>query len=310
MDLALYLKRLSQQPVAPGHHGDSTQEQAGAVQALLQTPRTGRRFKREAEHHAGQLATVTTLGAWRRGKEGAGGEALPDSVRARFESHFGQDFSDVRIHTGEEAERSAAAMGANAYTVGNDVTFAKGNYAPESPEGRRLLAHEMTHVAQQNATGKHRTGKGGGAAVTPAPRGVQCDDHDTGGQYQLQMPGLRRPWWMEPQEPRLQLRLDPAIQAELALMRMRYVQRMLAPDFVRRSVLDLDPSSLLPSLPPDFMRMPTLPEPASPVPAGRGPATPRAATCGDLVRAIMAIPAVDSAITTLRSDAMSRVRNE
>ena len=62
------------------------------------------------------------------------------------------DFSQVRVHTGPKAAESARALGARAYTVSNAVVFGEGQYAPETSAGRRLLAHELTHVMQQRAT--------------------------------------------------------------------------------------------------------------------------------------------------------------
>ena len=79
-----------------------------------------------------------------------GGQPLPESVRAFFEPHFGHDFSQVRVHRDADAAASALAVNARAYTVGRDVMFGAGQYAPEMTAGRRLLAHELTHVVQQN----------------------------------------------------------------------------------------------------------------------------------------------------------------
>lgn len=75
--------------------------------------------------------------------------ALDGSTRAFFESRFDHDFSQVRIHNDGTAARSAGAIDALAYTVGNDVVFGKGQFSPHSESGRRLLAHELTHVTQQ-----------------------------------------------------------------------------------------------------------------------------------------------------------------
>jgi len=66
-----------------------------------------------------------------------------------MEPRFGHRFGDVRVHTGEQAAESAQAVGAMAYTVGNQVVFGKGRYQPSSAEGRHLLTHELTHVVQQ-----------------------------------------------------------------------------------------------------------------------------------------------------------------
>lgn len=79
-----------------------------------------------------------------------GGNALPTSERAFFEPRFGRDFSGVRIHTGPAAAESARTLGAAAYTLGHDIVFAPGRYSPGTDSGRRLMAHELTHVVQQS----------------------------------------------------------------------------------------------------------------------------------------------------------------
>jgi len=79
------------------------------------------------------------------------GLPLDQAAQAFFHRQgFGHDFSRVRVHTGDRAAASAEAVHAAAYTVGQNVVFAAGRYAPETPAGRRLLAHELTHVAQQS----------------------------------------------------------------------------------------------------------------------------------------------------------------
>lgn len=81
------------------------------------------------------------------------GQRLPNSVREAMEERFGQDFGDVRIHFGEESERSAASERADAYTVGRHVVFGAGHFAPKTNAGRELLAHELAHVVQQSRGG-------------------------------------------------------------------------------------------------------------------------------------------------------------
>jgi hypothetical protein len=77
------------------------------------------------------------------------GQPLEPSVRVEMQSRLGHDLSRVRIHTDARAAASAQAMGAAAYTVGQDVSFAAGRYAPHTEPGQRLLAHELTHAVQQ-----------------------------------------------------------------------------------------------------------------------------------------------------------------
>ena len=81
----------------------------------------------------------------------SGGTALPPDVRADMEARLGGDFSAVRVHTGDAAWRSADALSAEAYTVGDDIVFARGGYAPHDPLGRLRLAHELSHGACSSA---------------------------------------------------------------------------------------------------------------------------------------------------------------
>jgi Domain of unknown function (DUF4157) len=80
------------------------------------------------------------------------GDPLTPSSRAFFELRFGQDFSRVRVHTDTTAAQSARAVHARAYTVGRNIVFAVGEFAPGSHEGRQTLAHELAHVIQQDQT--------------------------------------------------------------------------------------------------------------------------------------------------------------
>ena len=94
----------------------------------------------------------------------AEGKPLPVHVRQKMESRFGEDFRGVRIHEGSSAAETAQRMEARAYTVGRDIVFDRGEYAPELDSGSRLLAHELAHVVQQSRTSGARSG----AAETPA----------------------------------------------------------------------------------------------------------------------------------------------
>jgi hypothetical protein len=80
-----------------------------------------------------------------------GGQPLAGGTRTTMESRFGHDFSGVRVHTGPEANSLARDLGADAFTVGRNIFFGSGRYAPESAGGQRLLAHELTHVVQQES---------------------------------------------------------------------------------------------------------------------------------------------------------------
>ncbi len=78
------------------------------------------------------------------------GQTLDPASRNFLEPRFGADFGDVRVHTDSKAAESAAAVNALAYTVGRQIVFAQNQYSPHSTAGRRLLAHELVHVLQQN----------------------------------------------------------------------------------------------------------------------------------------------------------------
>jgi hypothetical protein len=81
---------------------------------------------------------------------------MPGRLRSFFEPRFGQDFGSVRIHTGPEAAEAAQGVRARAFTIGRDVVFGGGEYQPTSARGQRLLAHELTHVVQQQSAGAGR----------------------------------------------------------------------------------------------------------------------------------------------------------
>jgi GH24 family phage-related lysozyme (muramidase) len=123
------------------------------------------------------------------GSLNSSGQAIPDNSRKFFESRFGRDFSNVKIHTDTVAAKSAQSINALAYTTGNNIVFNSGQYAPESDTGKRLMAHELTHVLQQSSsqTNLQKSDKQNSAAVqnfsnsnviaragnrAPAPTGV------------------------------------------------------------------------------------------------------------------------------------------
>ncbi len=99
------------------------------------------------------------------------GSPLEEPVRADMEARLGQDFSDVRVHTGDAAHESARSVNAHAYTVGNNVVFQRGSYDPASSQGQTMLAHELTHVVQQ---------RNGPVDGTPTGDGVRVSDPSDG----------------------------------------------------------------------------------------------------------------------------------
>jgi outer membrane protein OmpA-like peptidoglycan-associated protein len=81
------------------------------------------------------------------------GQPLAESTRSFFEPRFGSDFSNVRVHKDSYGGRLAEALQAKAFTVGSDIIFGAGQFTPETPAGKHLLAHELVHVVQQ---GRHQ----------------------------------------------------------------------------------------------------------------------------------------------------------
>jgi Domain of unknown function (DUF4157) len=121
------------------------------------------------------------------------GEPLDPKTRAFFEPRFGRDFSSVRLHSDALAAESAKHIHALAYTVGNDVVFGSGRYAPKTKAGLALLAHELTHVIQQRyspakATPMESMPPVGGAddGVAPQQEGAE---HLTAGRSRSAHPG-------------------------------------------------------------------------------------------------------------------------
>ena len=117
-----------------------------------------------------------------------GGQPLTHSVRGFFEPRFGVGLSQVRVHTGGAAAEAARGLKARAFTLGKDVVFGAGQYAPETRTGKQLLAHELTHVLQQQSSRMpeilQRVDQssmpgtaGGGATPSPAPpaQGPGCN---------------------------------------------------------------------------------------------------------------------------------------
>ncbi|MDA0770153.1 MAG: DUF4157 domain-containing protein, partial [Chloroflexi bacterium] len=80
------------------------------------------------------------------------GQGLADGVRTKMEGAFGADFSGVRLHTGPETDSLNESMSARAFTTGQDIFVRKSDYSPGSAAGQELLAHELTHVVQQNGS--------------------------------------------------------------------------------------------------------------------------------------------------------------
>lgn len=113
-----------------------------------------------------ELSTAVAVGT------AGGGRPLDPQARAFMEPRFGRGFGHVRIHADGAAARSARAIGALAYTVGDHIVFAAGRYAPHTADGRRLLAHELTHTIQQGTGGATFVGRSVAAGIGTGAAGL------------------------------------------------------------------------------------------------------------------------------------------
>lgn len=95
------------------------------------------------------------------------GNQLPADTNSFFSSRMGYDFSDVKVHTDQEASDSAKELNAKAYTVQNNIVFNEGQFNTETSEGKKLMAHELTHVVQQS-TGNRKVQTQAAPLLTPA----------------------------------------------------------------------------------------------------------------------------------------------
>ena len=181
--------RTRSRPVASLHRTVGNQElqrlhQEGHLQAKLTVSQPNDEYEREAERVAEQVTrpsgarpatddreggevsrTASSRGSTVDGEAGeriesleGGGKPLSSSTRSFFEPRFGRDFGEVCVHADAEADRAARSIDAEAFTYGTDMVFRRGAYDPGSKDGKRLLAHELTHVVQQG--GGERVGLG------------------------------------------------------------------------------------------------------------------------------------------------------
>jgi hypothetical protein len=167
------------------------------IQAKLTVSAPSEQYEQEADRVAEQVMlmpagrgtgveeydtpAITSLSAVQRSGEGvfevdgefarrlaasrSGGQPLPPTIRQEFDSKFGADFSEVRVHADAQSDALNRSVGANALTNGRDIFFRRGAYAPGGQAGQALLAHELTHVVQQGAGGINRRQRPAGVAA-------------------------------------------------------------------------------------------------------------------------------------------------
>jgi hypothetical protein len=154
-------------PQRPSHRAKPQVQRACACGGQGQCPECAKKketVQRKAEEQAPSMTADTEA---RIHRLRSGGQPMSPAVRREFEPRFGQDFGGVRIHTSPEAAQVSREINARAFTIGRDVMFGAGQYAPETMEGQKLLAHELTHVVQQGGSREqiHRDGVPTGTAL-------------------------------------------------------------------------------------------------------------------------------------------------
>jgi Domain of unknown function (DUF4157) len=149
--------------------------------SLAPTPLSHKYAASEVEHSTVRLRVMedtiqrSAEGGYASKVEAAvasGGAPIPADIRAYLEPRFGHDFSHVRVHDNAVAAAAARSINSRAFTLGANIAFAQGEYAPRTAQGRRLLAHELAHVIQQRpnlGSGIRGLVQRQGTAATPAP---------------------------------------------------------------------------------------------------------------------------------------------
>jgi hypothetical protein len=143
-----------------------SQPQHASVQTMLEVQRLAgnsgvNRLLQRAEDEGGQQRSPV-LDVVGKG----GGSPLGTDLRQDMEGRLGADFSDVKVHTDSKASESARAVQANAYTVGNEIVVRGDRWSPDTDDGKKTVAHELTHVMQQRAGPVAGTSQGDGISVS------------------------------------------------------------------------------------------------------------------------------------------------
>jgi hypothetical protein len=193
----------------------------------------------------------------------AAGQSLDPLTRLEMETRFDHDFSGVRVHSDARAGEAAQVLGTNAYTVGLNIVFGTGRYAPHTSQGKQLLAHELAHVVQQNNSTTEQTRPNPEREARGAARHVAHGEsvaiqgsvpagslqRDNGSEeeerrFRLRMPQLAESLGYQPRplslgEPgQYQLQLDPEIQAQIKVM--QFVRGQLSTESLETAISLMD----------------------------------------------------------------------
>jgi hypothetical protein len=187
-------------------------------------------------------------------RQRGGGQPLDASVQSRMEAQLGADFSQVHVHADARAAELSRDLNAKAFTIGQDVFFREGAYAPQSAEGQKLLAHELTHVVQQT---------GGGNA--PAAPQAKLTLGPTDDQYEQEADRVAQSISAPP---------SAAIQPDRVQRSPAQVLQALKRKVSRRSSAPSAPTNSAPSNPAPTNPAPNNPAPTNPAPTNPPPTNP------------------------------------
>jgi hypothetical protein len=157
------IKRPEAAPAEKSHAQPEAHEPARQAMLNLQQQVGNRAVQRLVAQRSGGSDGPTELDdatAQRIQRQQGSGQELDKNTRGKMENAFGSDFSQVRVHNSSEAGELNQSLNARAFTTGQDVFFGQGQYDPNSQSGQKLLAHELTHVVQQQE-GRVPAGPGG-----------------------------------------------------------------------------------------------------------------------------------------------------
>lgn len=152
LDNALDLDQVAPEPAGVPGRSTLTSRLTPAPQVVFRVsdPETARALGASLRGRDDNGVAAGAEEAVARAGGSGGGAPLRADLQDRFEASLGADLSGVRVHTGPASAEASHAVGARAYTVGNDIHFAGGQYQPDDPFGVHLLAHEVAHTVQQS----------------------------------------------------------------------------------------------------------------------------------------------------------------
>jgi len=160
-------KVIKQRKPGPREQSKEGPKEAGAALSTLQQTVGNRAVQRLLAQRSGEGAfDLDDDMATRINQQRGGGQALDSTIQASMGVTTGHDFSGVKVHTDAESHALNEQLSAKAFTTGQDIFFREGAYSPGSSGGQELLAHELTHVAQQGAG---RVDNEGGKMTVNAP---------------------------------------------------------------------------------------------------------------------------------------------